>query len=170
MTEIIQIPLASRILSHIKLNREESKRCMAGFIAAFGKEAEPDRIRFLVDELADDGWIVCYGNGKRHCWKSVFPTVVCFCGSIRFRDVFLDRQAFEENVNGNIVLMPVLFWAGHPFETSLERLRLLHMNKIDLSDEILVINEGGHIGDDTKAEIEYATARGKSIRYLVTPS
>jgi hypothetical protein len=41
----------------------------------------------------------------------------------------------------------------------------LHLRKIDLSDEILVLNVGGYIGDSTKNEIEYAKANSKRIRY-----
>ena len=42
----------------------------------------------------------------------------------------------------------------------------MHKQKIDMSDEIYVINVGGYIGESTKNEIEYAKARGKRISYL----
>jgi hypothetical protein len=42
----------------------------------------------------------------------------------------------------------------------------LHLRKIDLADEILVLNVGGYIGDSTRREIEYAQSKGKRIRYL----
>ena len=35
-----------------------------------------------------------------------------------------------------------------------------------MADEIYVINVGGYIGPSTRAEIEYATATGKTVRYL----
>ena len=38
--------------------------------------------------------------------------------------------------------------------------------KIDMADEIFVINVGGYIGDSTRSEIEYAKAHGKAVRYL----
>ena len=41
-----------------------------------------------------------------------------------------------------------------------------HLAKIDLSDEIFVINVGNYIGDSTRREIEYAKEKGKSISYL----
>jgi len=47
------------------------------------------------------------------------------------------------------------------------RLDELHKRKIDLADEILVLNVGGYIGDSTRSEIEYATMLGKPIRYLI---
>ena len=42
----------------------------------------------------------------------------------------------------------------------------MHKQKIDMSDEIYVINFGGYIGESTKTEIEYAKANGKKISYL----
>ena len=40
----------------------------------------------------------------------------------------------------------------------------MHKRKIDMADEIFVINVGGYICDSTWSEIEYAAATGKSIR------
>jgi len=42
----------------------------------------------------------------------------------------------------------------------------LHLRKIDLADEILVLNVGGYIGESTRNEIEYAKLIGRTIRYL----
>lgn len=42
----------------------------------------------------------------------------------------------------------------------------LHFSKIDLADEILVINVAGYIGASTDREIRYARSCGKSVRYL----
>lgn len=42
----------------------------------------------------------------------------------------------------------------------------LHKRKIDLSDEILVLNVGGYIGESTRSEINYAEAHGKPVKYL----
>jgi cell division protein FtsB len=43
----------------------------------------------------------------------------------------------------------------------------LHKRKIDLADEIYVLNVGGYIGNSTRSEIEYAEAHHKMVRYLV---
>jgi hypothetical protein len=43
----------------------------------------------------------------------------------------------------------------------------MHKRKIDMSDEIFVINVGGYIGESTKGEIEYAIKTGKKVKYLV---
>ena len=42
----------------------------------------------------------------------------------------------------------------------------MHERKIDMADEIFVINIGGYIGSCTKSEIEYAKMTGKIVRYL----
>lgn len=45
----------------------------------------------------------------------------------------------------------------------------MHLRKIDLADEIFVINVGGYIGESTRREIEYAEDTGKKINYLEKP-
>ncbi len=42
----------------------------------------------------------------------------------------------------------------------------MHLRKIDLADEIFVINVGGYIGESTRSEIAYAEETGKKINYL----
>jgi hypothetical protein len=42
----------------------------------------------------------------------------------------------------------------------------VHKRKIDLADEVLVLNIGGYIGNSTRSEIEYAKAHQKPVRYL----
>jgi len=42
----------------------------------------------------------------------------------------------------------------------------MHKRKIDMADEIFVINVGGYIGSSTQSEIEYAEATGKTVKYL----
>lgn len=47
-----------------------------------------------------------------------------------------------------------------------EMLDDMHKRKIDMADEIFVINVGGYIGESTRSEIKYAKTTGKAIRYL----
>ena len=42
----------------------------------------------------------------------------------------------------------------------------MHKRKIDMADEIFVVNVGGYIGSSTRSEIEYAIVHGKPVRYL----
>jgi len=39
----------------------------------------------------------------------------------------------------------------------------IHKRKIDMADEIFVINKNGYIGCSTRSEIEYAKEHGKKI-------
>ena len=92
------------------------------------------------------------------------------CGSTRFGDAW--KKAYrEESLEGRIVLsVGVMVHAGEepirddgPVKRMLDE---LHLRKIDLADEILVLNVGGYIGESTNREIGYALKTGKLIRYL----
>ena len=95
--------------------------------------------------------------------------VITLCGSTRFKDVFMAEQK-RLTLEGNIVISVGLF--GHAgddevwSEGTKEMLDDMHKRKIDMADEILVINVGGYIGSSTRSEIEYARATGKAVRYL----
>ena len=95
--------------------------------------------------------------------------VVTLCGSTRFRDAFLEAQK-RLTLAGNIVISVGLF--GHAGDDEVwtegvkEMLDDMHKRKIDMADEIYVINVGGYIGASTRSEIDYAAASGKPIRYL----
>ena len=100
------------------------------------------------------------------------PTVVTLCGSTRFKDTFVEAN-LRETLAGNIVLTigcdtksdsEIAELKNDP--AAKERLDELHKRKIDLSDEILVLNVDGYVGDSTRSEIEYAKAHGKRIRWL----
>ena len=47
-----------------------------------------------------------------------------------------------------------------------EMLDDMHKRKIDMADEIFVINVGGYIGESTKSEIEYAIKTNKKVNYM----
>ena len=42
----------------------------------------------------------------------------------------------------------------------------IHKQKIDMSDEIYVINKDGYIGESLKDEIQYAIENKKKVTYL----
>ena len=95
--------------------------------------------------------------------------VITLCGSTRFKDEFLEAQK-RLTLEGNIVISVGLF--GHSGDDVVwtegvkDMLDRQHLAKIDLADEIYVINVGGYIGDSTRREIAYAEYKGKSITYL----
>jgi len=102
------------------------------------------------------------------------PTVVCLCGSTRFYEEF-QQANFDETMKGNIVLSvgfyPHSSDQAHGQEIGItpeqkEALDILHFRKIDIADEVLVLNVGGYIGESTARELAYAKAMGKHIRFL----
>ena len=101
--------------------------------------------------------------------------VITLCGSTRFKDAFMEAQK-KLTLEGNIVISVGLFghsgdsevWEGMSEDTLTATKRMLddmHKRKIDMADEIFVINVGGYIGSSTRSEIEYAHATGKPVRY-----
>lgn len=96
--------------------------------------------------------------------------VITLCGSTRFKDAFMEAQK-RLTLEGNIVISVGLF--GHSGDEEVwtpgtkEMLDDMHRAKIDMADEILVINVDGYIGTSTQSEIEYARTKGKGIRFLV---
>jgi len=98
------------------------------------------------------------------------PPVTCLIGSARFADEFT-RQTELLTLQGHIVLS-----IGVNTKTSAIdgvddpalklRLDVLHLCKIDLASEVLVINVGGYIGESTRREIAYAQLNDISVRYL----
>lgn len=102
--------------------------------------------------------------------------VITLCGSTRFKDDFMRVQK-ELTLKGNIVISVGLFghsgddevWDGMDEGTlskTKEMLDDMHKRKIDMADEIFVINVGGYIGDSTRSEIEYAVKNRKKVNYL----
>lgn len=105
--------------------------------------------------------------------------VITLCGSTRFRNAFMEAQK-RLTLEGNIVISVGLF--GHSGDKEVwesmdegtltrtkEMLDDMHKRKIDMADEIYVINVEGYIGESTKSEIEYATQHRKPVRYLIHP-
>jgi len=96
--------------------------------------------------------------------------VITLCGSTKFREEFLAEQK-RLTLEGNIVISVGLFGHSGDTEVWLEETKIMlddmHKRKIDMADEIFVINVGGYIGESTKNEIEYALNTGKAVKYLV---
>lgn len=102
--------------------------------------------------------------------------VITLCGSTRFKDAFMEAQK-RLTLEGNIVISVGLFghsgdnevWEGMDEDTLTKTKIMLddmHKRKIDMADEIFVVNVNGYIGDSTKSEIAYAKEHGKVVRYL----
>lgn len=102
------------------------------------------------------------------------PTIVTLCGSTRFYETW-QQAIYDETMAGRMVFSVGFYphaaekaHAAHVGCTPEQKkaLDVLHFRKIDQSDEILVLNVGGYIGESTRNEINHAKATGKRIRYL----
>lgn len=99
------------------------------------------------------------GNGR---------IIVCLCGSTRFKDAFLEASK-RETLAGKIVVS--VGWFAHadsdkPTAEQKRELDELHLDKIDLAHEVLILNVGGYIGESTQRELAYAVYLHKGLRFL----
>lgn len=110
------------------------------------------------------------------------PPIVVLLGSTRFKKHFelLNR---DETLDGKIVLMPGHFThseapgEGAPGDKEAyfgteqaAALDELYRRKIELADEVLVVNPGNYVGDSTRREIAYALELKKPVRWLENPN
>jgi deoxycytidylate deaminase len=99
------------------------------------------------------------------------PRIVCLCGSTRFSEAFR-TEMLRETLAGKIVLTVGCMTHSDAQLSSVITpdvkiaLDVLHKRKIDLADEVLVLNVGGYIGESTRSEINHALTSGKPVRYL----
>lgn len=142
---------------------------MLNGICLTDKGAKPfDSITMLNLRFGSEGsfrWLLENGAIK----KTKKYKVITLCGSTRFKDEFMEVQK-RLTLEGNIVISVGLF--GHSGDDEVwtpgtkDMLDDMHKRKIDMADEIFVINVGGYIGSSTRSEIEYAKATGKKVNYL----
>ena len=101
------------------------------------------------------------------------PIIVCLCGSTRFYEEF-HKANIRETLAGKIVLSigidfksdADLLLAGEITLADKKRMDELHLQKINLADEVLILNVHGYIGESTRRELEYAREHDKRIRWL----
>lgn len=95
--------------------------------------------------------------------------IITLCGSTKFKEQYLEAQK-RLTLEGNIVISVGLFGHSGDDEVWTEGTKAMlddmHKRKIDLADEIFVVNVGGYIGESTRSEIEYAKSQGKDVKYL----
>lgn len=95
--------------------------------------------------------------------------VITLCGSTKFKEEYLKAQK-QLTLEGNIVISVGLFGHSGDNEVWTEETKAMlddmHLRKIDMADEIYVINVGGYIGQSTRKEIAYAQSKDIVVRYL----
>lgn len=97
-------------------------------------------------------------------------TKITLCGSTKFMDKFNEMNV-KLTLRGHTVYSVATSQKSNTEITDDDKLRLdaVHMAKILNSDEILVLNVDGYIGESTKREIYFAEAVGKRVTYLEAP-
>ena len=99
------------------------------------------------------------------------PKVVAIVGSSRFKQFHLGH-AQRLTLQGKIVLLAG-FWHhidNFPITNDVkEKLDELMLAKVELADEIFVVNINGYIGASTQRAIDTAQVLGKAIVYAEPP-
>lgn len=107
--------------------------------------------------------------------------VIVLCGSSRYVDLMaVCSWLLEKHENAITMGLHLLPWwyatkeeipdhlAEH--EGVADAMDELHLRKIDMADEIFVVNKDDYIGDSTRREIEYAQSKGIPIRWYTHDS
>jgi hypothetical protein len=136
--------------------------------AVLGRAAESALVGTSMTLINGERRVLTTGNFKE------MPKIVCLCGSTRFYEHF-QQWNYRFTMDGWIVLSvgfyPHSQLVAHGEKTGCtakQKLALdeLHKRKIDLADEVFVLNVGGYIGESTRSEIEYAEHLLMPVRYL----
>ena len=93
-------------------------------------------------------------------------TVITLCGSMRFREEF-ERLDAELSLAGHVVLSPAAL--DPSTEVNAEERALLgriHLQKVSMADEVLIVNVGDYVGESTRREINHARSRGVAVSFL----
>jgi len=94
--------------------------------------------------------------------------IITIVGSMKFKKEMMEKYV-DLSLRGYVVLLPVDLRNSkdviEPTEVK-NILSTLHKQKIDLANEILVMNINGYMGQGTYEEIGYAFSRGKHIIFL----
>ena len=93
-------------------------------------------------------------------------TVITLCGSMRFREEF-QRLDAELTLAGHVVLTPTTLAPSTELSVE-ERARLVrvHLAKVAMADEVLIVNVGDYVGESTRREIEHARSHGVAVSFL----
>ncbi|MGO4604542.1 hypothetical protein [Terrabacter sp. 2YAF2] len=97
------------------------------------------------------------------------PKIVCLCGSLRFGREFTEERT-RLTLDLAIVLAPEATEVSAPEPQLVHALGELHLRRIDLADEVRIVNPDGYIGESTRREIAYAHAMGKRVTYFHEPA
>jgi hypothetical protein len=110
------------------------------------------------------------GRATAHVARD-FPKIVCLCGSTRFGAAFRDATLMETLAGSIVLSVGCMTQSDEQLRGTVtsevkNRLDELHLRKIDMADEVFILNVGGYIGSSTRNELCYAVRLGKKVRFL----
>jgi CRISPR/Cas system Type II protein with McrA/HNH and RuvC-like nuclease domain len=91
--------------------------------------------------------------------------VVTICGNREFKRT-INEFAKNLEMGGDIVFTPAIHRLpknAKLTEEILERYKNIQKQKIEMADEVFVINKDGKVDDDVWEEVEYAKSLGKKL-------
>jgi hypothetical protein len=155
---------------HIKAKCDEAGHCPACIPYVPEKQSEPESDLGEYEYCCGIASPEAQAKMEQKEKETNKPKIVCLCGSTRFSDAFIGAF-LEETLAGKIVLTVGNDWRDNRQWQDIDTekkimLDELHLRKIDLADEVLILNVGGYIGESTSRELAYAQKMGKQIRYL----
>lgn len=92
--------------------------------------------------------------------------IITVCGSLKYQKEMMEITE-QLGKKGNCMLTPV-YPTSSKNDYTQEEIKIvgkMHLERIKLSDAILVININNYIGESTKKEIEFAKSLNKEIIY-----
>ena len=135
-------------------------------------ESDKKKIKALKVKLKQADEIIAELEYKKEEKKG--PKIVCLCGSTRFMKQFFDA-GWDFTLKGYIVLSVGVCKhtdaeGGHGAEAisqeTADKLDELHLRKIDMADEVYILNVDGYIGKSTAKELKYALEHDKFVCFL----
>lgn len=98
-------------------------------------------------------------------------TIVCILGSSKFKDRILGHKQ-RLSLQGKVVLDAGFFHHVDKLPIDDEQKRRLDelvLDKVEMADEVYVVDEQGYIGQTTRRAISHALGLGKPIKFEEQP-
>jgi hypothetical protein len=169
----VGIPIYAKGAKMKKLDRTELIKEIDTLLIRVGKNYDGALHPALLVATHRDEILVLfdqYAEGIRK--EDGFPKIICLCGSTRFVNTFNEwrqKLTLEWKIVLSIEIVTTQSEEQDPQHSNLETKEMLdklHLRKIDLADEVMILNVSGYIGESTAKEIIYAESVGKPITYL----
>ena len=92
--------------------------------------------------------------------------IITICGSLKYKPEMI-TIAQKMTFLGHCVITPIFPNSDKEKYTleQIQKLKHTHLQKIEISDAILVVNVNNNIGESTRLEIEYAKKYNKHVLY-----